>query len=93
MKTTYLVLLLIILLCFKGQAQTPVNASVNASGWKRVAYVTGAAARGFGKISIFTTGGSDTPYYLDIEWFKDWAISAGMSVKSNSKTGLGQIQD
>ncbi|NQD71521.1 hypothetical protein HP439_12380 [Sphingobacterium shayense] len=80
-------LLIILVLGFSiSRAQTPVTASVNAAGWKRVAYCNAAAGRGFGKITIYTTGGSATPYQLDIEWFKDWSVSGGLSVKSNSKT-------
>jgi len=68
-------------------SQTPVSANVSSSGWKRVAYVNGLAARGFGKVTIYTTGGSLTPYQMDINWFKDWGDKAGISVNSNSISG------
>ncbi|UIR54603.1 hypothetical protein LZQ00_09985 [Sphingobacterium sp. SRCM116780] len=84
----YLILLFILISCSNLQAQTPASATVNASGWKRVAHVDGLEGRGFGKISLFTIGGSSAPYYLDIEWFKDWTVTGGLSIKSNSKAGF-----
>lgn len=70
-------------------AQTTSNVSVDGPGWKRVAYRTGSAARGFGKITVFTIGGgNNTPLYLDIEWFKSWTTDGGISVNTNSKSGF-----
>lgn len=70
-------------------AQTTSNISVDGPGWKRVAYNRlGSAGRGFGKITVFTAGGSNAPRYLDIEWFKDWSVSGGISVKTNSNSGF-----
>ena len=83
------ILFFLTFICFGvSHAQTPVAASVNAAGWKRVAYCKGSAGRGFGKVTIYTTGGALAPYQLDIEWFKDWATIGGVSVKSNSKSAM-----
>ncbi|WP_156308946.1 hypothetical protein [Sphingobacterium endophyticum] len=83
--------LLISLLAFclpvLGFAQTPVSAAVNSAGWKRVAFVNSASGRGFGKVSVYSTGSSSTPYHLDIEWFKDWSVTGGISISSNSTSG------
>ncbi|MGJ1404174.1 hypothetical protein ACR79N_00565 [Sphingobacterium siyangense] len=68
-------------------AQTAATASVSTAGWKRVAYVNNLGGRGFGKVTLFTSGGSNTPNYLDIEWFKDWLTTGGISVKTNSNAG------
>lgn len=86
-KHKFLLLLVVLLGSITLRAQTPVTAKVDAAGWKRVAYVNSAAGRGFGKISLFTTGGAATPNYLDIEWFKDWQYVGGLSVKTNSGAG------
>ncbi|PRD44963.1 hypothetical protein C5745_18840 [Sphingobacterium haloxyli] len=70
-------------------AQTTSSVSVDGPGWKRVAYNRlGPAGRGFGKITVFTAGGSNAPRYLDIEWFKDWSVTGGISVKTNSNSGF-----
>ncbi|MDR2270587.1 MAG: hypothetical protein LBF27_06745 [Sphingobacterium sp.] len=83
-----LLLLIVALLNYANlMAQTPVNAKVDAAGWKRVAYVNNIGGRGFGKISIFTSGGSQAPNYLDIEWFKDWLNTGGLTLKTNSGAG------
>lgn len=68
-------------------AQTSSTASVSAAGWKKVACVNNPGGRGFGKVTLFTIGGSNTPNYLDIEWFKDWLNTGGISVKTNSNAG------
>lgn len=68
-------------------AQTAATATVSTAGWKRVAYVNNPGGRGFGKVTLFTSGGSNTPNYLDIEWFKDWLTTGGISVKTNSNAG------
>lgn len=86
-KQKFLLFIVVLLNCINLCAQTPVTTSVNAPGWKRVAYVNSAAGRGFGKISLFTTGGATTPNYLDIEWFKDWQYVGGLSLKTNSNAG------
>ncbi|GGE17900.1 hypothetical protein [Sphingobacterium cellulitidis] len=87
MKFLYFVLLTGILFHHVIFLQTPFAASVNTSGWKRVAYVNSAAGRGFGKVTIIQPEVTFTPYQLDIAWFKDWANAAGISIKSNSSTG------
>ncbi|WP_343536109.1 hypothetical protein [Sphingobacterium thalpophilum] len=94
MKANYYTIRNRILLLFLGLlnsltllAQTSATAKVDAAGWKRVAYVSSTAGRGFGKISLFTTGGATTPNYLDIEWFKDWQYVGGLSLKTNSNAG------
>ncbi|MGG5902615.1 hypothetical protein [Sphingobacterium daejeonense] len=87
MKLLYFIFLAGILIPNTIFSQTPSAASVNTSGWKRVAYVNSASGRGFGKVTIYTVGGTSAPYHLDIEWFKDWATVAGISIKSNSSTG------
>ncbi|ANH80039.1 hypothetical protein A8C56_02735 [Niabella ginsenosidivorans] len=66
-------------------AQTPTTASATA-GWKRIASISSLAGRGFGKVTVFTTGGSYVPYQTDIHWFKDWGNAGGISVYSNSKS-------
>lgn len=63
-------------------AQT--SAIVNGPGWKRVAYSTSPASRGFGKVSIYTTGGVVQPQYVDLFWFKDYSVNTGLSVETNS---------
>lgn len=88
MKIKYLVFLFILIGCMEVKAQSTVIASVNASGWKRIGYTNVGNGRGFGKISLFTTGGSTTPNHIDIEWFKDWKDNGGISVKSNSQAGF-----
>ncbi|GEM68735.1 hypothetical protein SMI01S_23410 [Sphingobacterium mizutaii NBRC 14946 = DSM 11724] len=87
MKFLYFLILAAILVPNVIFSQTPSTASVGSSGWKRVAYVNSASGRGFGKVSIYTVGSTSTPYQLDIEWFKDWATVAGISIKSNSSAG------
>lgn len=80
-------LLVVLLSSINLRAQTPVTAKVDAAGWKRVAYVNNIGGRGFGKISLFTTGGNQAPNYLDIEWFKDWLNTGGLTLKTNSGAG------
>ncbi len=58
--------------------------SVNSPGWKKVAYNHLSGGRGFGKITIYTTGGSYAPEYTDIYWYKDWLSQSGISIESNS---------
>lgn len=86
-KHKFLLLLVVLLGSITLRAQTPVTAKVDAAGWKRVAYVNNIGGRGFGKISIFTSGGSQAPNYLDIEWFKDWLNTGGLTLKTNSGAG------
>jgi len=86
MKTRYILLLLLIFSISRSWAQTRTTASVNGAGWKRVAFCNSAAGRGFGRVTLYTTGGAATPYQLDIEWFKDWSVVGGISLKSNSKS-------
>lgn len=87
MKIKYLLFIVVALTGLKVQAQQTVIASVNAAGWKRVGYTNVSNGRGFGKISVFTSGGNNSPTHLDIEWFKDWKENGGISIKSNSKSG------
>jgi len=86
MKAKYFVLLLLVCWTTGVWAQTRTTASANGAGWKRVAYCNSPAGRGFGRVTLYTTGGAATPYQLDIEWFKDWTVAGGITVKSNSKT-------
>ncbi|WP_286863326.1 MULTISPECIES: hypothetical protein [Sphingobacterium] len=86
-KQKFLLLLVVLLSSINLRAQTPVTAKVDAAGWKRVAYVNNTGGRGFGKISIFTSGGSQAPNYLDIEWFKDWLNTGGLTLKTNGGAG------
>ncbi|PRD44541.1 hypothetical protein [Sphingobacterium haloxyli] len=86
MKANYFVLLLLLCWTTGVWSQTRTTASVNGAGWKRVAYCNSPAGRGFGRVTLYTTGGAATPYHLDIEWFKDWTVAGGITVKSNSKT-------
>ena len=82
-----LLMLIALFYCVNLFAQTPVSVKVDAAGWKRVAYVNNIGGRGFGKVTLFTSGGSTTPNYLDIEWFKDWLNVGGISTKTNSNAG------
>ncbi|GGH31431.1 hypothetical protein GCM10011418_44220 [Sphingobacterium alkalisoli] len=75
------------MLSVNAYSQTNSTASVNGVGWKRVAYCNGTSGRGFGKISLYTSGGNNTPYQADIEWFKDWSVVGGISLSSNAKGG------
>lgn len=86
-KQKFFLLLVVLLSSINLRAQTPVTAKVDAAGWKRVAYVNNIGGRGFGKISLFTTGGNQAPNYLDIEWFKDWLNTGGLTLKTNSGAG------
>lgn len=89
MKLKHILGLLIGLLVVESTgAQTATTIAVDTPGWKRIAYNrAGSAGRGFGKITVLTTGGDNAPRYLDIEWFKDWSLTGGVSVKTNSKSG------
>ena len=60
--------------------------SVNGAGWKRIAYNSVPHGRGFGKVSLYTSGGSYTPEYVEIDWFKDWTSQTGIRVESNGNT-------
>lgn len=86
-KQKFLLLLVVLLSSINLRAQTPVTAKVDGPGWKRVAYVNNIGGRGFGKVSIFTSGGNQAPNYLDIEWFKDWLNNGGLTLKTNSGAG------
>ncbi|MCW8311112.1 hypothetical protein K7A41_07750 [Sphingobacterium sp. InxBP1] len=86
-RRNVLLLLVVLLHSLHLLGQTPVTAKVDAPGWKRVAYVSSASGRGFGKVTLFTSGGATTPNYLDIEWFKDWQYVGGLSLKTNSNAG------
>ncbi|WP_454880750.1 hypothetical protein [Sphingobacterium detergens] len=86
-KQKFLLLLVVLLSSINLRAQTAFTAKVDAAGWKRVAYVNNIGGRGFGKISIFTSGGNQAPNYLDIEWFKDWLNNGGLTLKTNSGAG------
>ena len=73
-----------------GICQTPVTASVGSAGWKRIAFINSinnTGGRGFGKVTIYTTGGSVTPYQLDVHWAKDWSVKGGITLQTNSTTG------
>jgi len=67
-------------------AQTTSVGSVPAEGWYRIAYNNTGAGRGFGKISMYVNGGSYTPQYIDIHWFKDWQYKAGIKTESSAIT-------
>ena len=70
-------------------AQTTTHVAIDGPGWKKVGYNRpGSAGRGFGRFTIFTTGGSNAPRYLDVEWFKDWSVLGGISVSTNSGSGF-----
>lgn len=66
-------------------AHTSVSAvATNGSGWRRVAHIDGSAGRGFGTVTIYTTGGSYTPRMLTINWSHDWSSGAGLTLSSES---------
>ncbi|TJZ53581.1 hypothetical protein FAZ15_16205 [Sphingobacterium olei] len=69
MKCTFLIIIYLALF-FNGYSQTSSTVSVSSSGWKRVGYVDLIAGRGFGKVSIYTTGGNLAPQFLDIHCLK-----------------------
>jgi len=66
-------------------SQTVTNVSVNGAGWKRIAVVNASKGRGFGRVSVYTTGGSYTPIVSNIDWFHDWGTIAGISIHSDSR--------
>lgn len=84
-KITYLFGMLLSIFFFNHNqlfGQTAI--SVNAAGWKKIAYNNLSQGRGFGKVSIYAAGGSFTPQYADIHWFKDWKDSTGIKIESSS---------
>ncbi|WP_316810320.1 hypothetical protein [Pedobacter heparinus] len=65
-------------------AQQTANVSVGGSGWKRIASIQGDNGRGFGRISLYTIGGTYTPNMTSVNWHHDWGSNAGLSIYSDS---------
>ncbi|MEX2590306.1 MAG: tail fiber domain-containing protein [Chitinophagales bacterium] len=56
------------------------NVATNGTGWRRIAEVSGSAGRGFGSVSLYTTGGSYNPNYTTIHWYHNWSSEADIWV-------------
>ncbi|WP_379021444.1 hypothetical protein [Parapedobacter deserti] len=67
-------------------SQTSGTADSGTMGWKRIAHVSGSGGRGFGRVTIYTQGGSYLPITTTIDWFHDWSSGAGIRVNSDSPT-------
>ena len=62
-------------------------ASVTAANWYRIARLTGPTGRGDGIVSIYTTGGSYTPYTAVIKYHKTWSNFGGLIVEAMTNVG------
>ncbi|MBX2902532.1 MAG: tail fiber domain-containing protein [Chitinophagales bacterium] len=60
------------------------NASTGGIGWKRIAHIDGINGRGFGTVTLYTSGGSYTPTMTTLDWFKDWGTVGGIEITSQS---------
>lgn len=72
MKRIFLITAVLFLAIFIN-AQTPVSITTNSAGWKRVASINTLSGRGFFELSIYTVGGSYTPYMTTVKYFKGWS--------------------
>lgn len=79
-------LILCILLLFIGQIAicqyVKSVGNTNGTGWRRITYVDSNNKRGFGKVSIYTEGGSVRPIYTDIYWYSDWSNHYNLKVEN-----------
>lgn len=82
----FLVLATLCLIASLANAQTSGIADSGTMGWKRVAHVSGSNGRGFGRVTIYTQGGSYQPIATTVDWFHDWSAGAGIRVNSDSPT-------
>lgn len=83
-KSLSFFLVFFISLMFCGPIFSQTNVKVSSAGWKKLAYTNVVGSRGFGKLSLYVTGGTYAPQYVDIHWFKDWKDNTGIKVESNS---------
>ena len=65
-------------------AQQTGTVSTGGAGWKRIAMVQGDGGRSFGRVTVFTQGGSYQPVMTSINWYHDWVYNAGISISSDS---------
>lgn len=59
-------------------------ATVGGAGWYCTAKIENQAGRGQNTVTLYTTGGSYTPYSTTMRWWHDWSTGAGISVISES---------
>lgn len=85
MKKVLFTLFTLCLLLDPAWGQTTSTVSSGGTGWKRIASSQGGAGRGFGKVTLYTAGGTFTPSALTIDWFHDWNVSGGITLRSDSK--------
>jgi hypothetical protein len=86
MRKFFVIFLLGVISINSGLAQTVVGINTSSSGWKRVAELRDPDGRGFHQLTIFTNGGSYTPYMSTIKFFKGWNNYGGMFL-TNQSTG------
>jgi len=64
------------------------NFVVTSTGWKRVAVRSGSSGRGYGDITLYTTGGSTSPSHLNIRVFKNWDASSNGYIVGFEQVGF-----
>ncbi len=63
---------------------TSSYAQTGGIGWKRVAHIDNINGRGFGKVTLYTTGGSYNPEMTNINWYHNWSSEAGLTISKES---------
>jgi hypothetical protein len=82
MKRLFLFLLLIFISQIAICQYAKSVGNTNGTGWRRIAYVDSNNKRGFGKVSIYTEGGTARPVYTDIYWYSDWSNQYNLKVEN-----------
>ncbi|CAM1344755.1 exported hypothetical protein [Tenacibaculum amylolyticum] len=78
------VIILLSSLNFYAQNFVKKAVTVDSSGWKRLARLTGSVGRGYNEITIATTGGANAPTVSKISWFKGYSNYGGIHTETLS---------